>query len=164
MDIRRGLAQDLEQINAIYNHYILTSHCTFDVAEHSMAWRAQWFERFLPQGRHRLFVAEGDAGVEGYVCSMPFRDKAAYATSVEVSIYVAHSSSRRGIATALYDCLFDALAGEQVHRAYAGITLPNDASVALHERFGFHRAALFTEQGNKFDAWWDVAWYEKAVA
>jgi phosphinothricin acetyltransferase len=55
------------------------------------------------------------------------------------------------------------LEGEDVHRAYAGIALPNPASISLHEKFGFKRAALFTEQGRKFGRYWDVAWYEKPL-
>jgi phosphinothricin acetyltransferase len=59
--------------------------------------------------------------------------------------------------------VFDALAHEDVHRALAGIGMPNDASVALHERFGFRRAAHFSEQGRKFGRYWDVDWYERPV-
>ena len=66
--------------------------------------------------------------------------------------------------TQLYKSLFAALLGEDIHRAYAGIALPNPASVALHERFGFKKVAHFTEQGRKFGRYWDVAWYEKALS
>ena len=66
----------------------------------------------------------------------------------------------RGAGSRLYEGLFKALAGEDVHRAYAGIALPNPASVGLHERFGFKRVAHFTEQGRKFGQFWDVVWYE----
>ena len=59
--------------------------------------------------------------------------------------------------------MFKALDGEDVHRAYAGIALPNPASIGLHERFGFKRVAHFTEQGRKFSRYWDVAWYEKPL-
>jgi phosphinothricin acetyltransferase len=69
----------------------------------------------------------------------------------------------RGAGSRLYDGLFKALEGEDVHRAYAGIALPNPASIALHERFGFKRVAHLTEQGRKFDRFWDVAWYEKPI-
>ena len=63
----------------------------------------------------------------------------------------------------IYDELFKQLQGADVHRAYAGIALPNQASIALHERFGFKRVAHFTEQGRKFDRYWDVGWYEKPL-
>jgi len=67
------------------------------------------------------------------------------------------------VGTRLYAALFESLREQDIHRAFAGIALPNPASVALHERFGFKRVALFTEQGRKFDRYWDVAWYEKAL-
>ncbi|MET9802570.1 N-acetyltransferase family protein [Streptomyces sp. NPDC006368] len=97
----------------------------------------------------------------GYATSSPFRPKAAYSTSVEVSVYLAPEAVGRGIGTLLYDRLFGALADEDVHRVYAGIALPNDASVRLHARFGFRHTGTFTEVGRKFGRYWDVAWYEK---
>jgi phosphinothricin acetyltransferase len=69
----------------------------------------------------------------------------------------------RGAGSRLYEGLFKSLEGQDVHRAYAGIALPNPASIGLHERFGFKRVAHFTEQGRKFGRYWDVAWYEKPV-
>jgi phosphinothricin acetyltransferase len=68
-----------------------------------------------------------------------------------------------GIGRMLYERLFAALAEEDVHRAYAGITLPNPASVGLHERFGFTRIGVFTHAGRKFGRYWDVVWYEKQL-
>ena len=69
----------------------------------------------------------------------------------------------RGAGSKLYTELFRSLENEDVHRAYAGVSLPNPASIALHERFGFKRVAHFTEQGRKFGRYWDVAWYEKPL-
>jgi phosphinothricin acetyltransferase len=78
-------------------------------------------------------------------------------------VYVSPTLNGHGIGTALYDNLFRALALEDVHRAYAVMSLPNAASIALHERFGFTRAGFFSEQVRKFGRCWDVAWYEKRV-
>jgi phosphinothricin acetyltransferase len=114
-------------------------------------------------GRHRLLVAVSGGAVGGFACSSRFRPKAAYETSVETTIYLAAEAVGRGAGSRLYGQLFHALEGEDVHRAYAGISLPNPASIALHERFGFKRVAHFTEQGRKFGRYWDVAWYEKPV-
>lgn len=160
--IRPCLEADLEQINDIYNHYILTSAATFDLEPISMDARREWFGHYAETGPHRLLVAvEGDA-VLGYASSGRVRPKAAYLTSVETSVYLAPDAVGRGVGTALYGALFDVLAGEDVHRAYAGITdIPNPASVALHERFGFRLVGRFREQGRKFDRYWDVEWYEK---
>ena len=99
----------------------------------------------------------------GFASSSRFRPKPAYETSVETSVYLAPDSVGRGAGTRLYEGLFKALEGEDVHRAYAGIALPNPASIGLHERFGFKRVAHFTEQGRKFGRYWDVAWYEKQI-
>jgi phosphinothricin acetyltransferase len=77
---------------------------------------------------------------------------------------VTHDQGRRGVGRALYDALFEALETEDVHRAYAGITLPNDASVGLHERFGFRPVGVFDEVGRKFGRYWSVGWYEKDLA
>ena len=82
---------------------------------------------------------------------------------METSAYLAPELVGKGAGSRLYKALFDSLEGEDVHRAYGGIALPNPASIALHEKFGFKRVALFTEQGRKFGRYWDVAWYEKAL-
>ena len=79
-------------------------------------------------------------------------------------IYLDPAWVGRGIGARLYEDLFRVLANEDVHRAYAGITLPNDASAALHERFGFERVGLFEDVGRKLDRFWDVAWFEKRLA
>jgi phosphinothricin acetyltransferase len=159
--VRPGSRDDLEQLNDLYNHYVRTSACTFDIEEISMDERRAWFAGF--GGRYKLFVAVDGDRVLGYSHSKSFRPKHAYETSVEVTVYVAHDAHGRGAGARLYQALFDGLAGEDVHRAYAGITMPNPASVALHARFGFKQVAYFTEQGRKFDKYWDVAWFEKEL-
>ncbi|MFD8547431.1 GNAT family N-acetyltransferase [Streptomyces sp. NPDC059649] len=97
----------------------------------------------------------------GYATSSAFRPKAAYAPSVEVTVYCAPEAAGRGVGTLLYEALFEALAKEDVHRAYAGITQPNEASTRLHTRFGFRHIGTYTEVGRKFGRYWDVAWYQK---
>ncbi|MEJ8648692.1 N-acetyltransferase family protein [Streptomyces sp. MS1.AVA.3] len=103
----------------------------------------------------------GEGALLGYATSSSFRHKAAYAPSVEVTAYCAPHAVGRGIGTLLYTALFEALADEDVHRAYAGITQPNDASTRLHTRFGFRHIGTYTEVGRKFGRYWDVAWYQK---
>lgn len=106
-------------------------------------------------------VSEGR--IVGYASSSRLRPKPAYETSIETSVYLSPESVCRGAGSRLYEGLFKALEGEDIHRAYAGIALPNPASIALHERFGFKRVAHLTEQGRKFDRYWDVSWYEKPI-
>jgi phosphinothricin acetyltransferase len=128
-----------------------------------MEQRRAWFGHYDVVGRHQLLVADEDDRVLGYATSSPWHTRRAYETSVETSIYLAPDATGRGIGTALYARLFEELASEDVHRAYGGLTIPNPASIALHEHFGFERVAYFTEQGRKFGRYWDVAMYEKPL-
>lgn len=161
--VRPATAADLTQLNDLYNHYVRETPITFDIEPITPAQRQEWFTHYDTAGRHRVFVATGGGQVLGYASSSPFRPKQAYETSVETSIYLLSDVTGHGLGGALYEALFAALADEDVHRAYAGMTLPNEASIALHERYGFRRVALFTEQGRKFGRYWDVAWYEKPL-
>ena len=160
--IRSALESDLEKINDLYNEYVRDTHVTFDLEPVAMAKRREWFsDHGGSDGRYRLLVAVVGTELIGYASSSRFRPKPGYDTSVETSIYLAPEATGIGIGTRLYQALFESLGGQDIHRAYAGIALPNPASIALHERFGFKRVAMFTEQGRKFGRYWDVAWFEK---
>jgi phosphinothricin acetyltransferase len=161
--VRPGAESDLAPLNDIYNHYVEETHFTFDVGPITIEARREWFSHYSTTGRHRLLVAVSEGGIVGFACSSRFRPKPAYETSVETTIYLAPGSEGKGSGSKLYTELFKALENEDVHRAYAGISLPNPASIGLHERFGFKRVAHFTEQGRKFGRYWDVAWYEKPL-
>ena len=161
--IRDAGVADLPRINEIYNHYVLTSPVTFDIEPISREQRRGWFERYSSAGPHRLLVAEEGGLVLGYADSHRFRDRPAYDTSIETTVYCAPKAVGRGLGRLLYEALFDALRGEDIHTAIAGITLPNAASVALHERFGFALVGVMHDIGHKFDRYWDVAWYEKRL-
>jgi phosphinothricin acetyltransferase len=160
--IRRGRAEDLGALTAIYNHYVRETAITFDLEPYSVEARRPWFDGFAASGCHQLFVAEEAGQVVGWACTRQFRDKRAYETSAETSVYLAPDAHRRGLGTQLYTRLFEAIAGEDVHRFIAGITLPNEASIALHARFGFERVGVMREVGRKFDRYWDVLWMERA--
>jgi phosphinothricin acetyltransferase len=163
LTIRPGEAGDLAQLNDVYNHYVATSPATFDVEAWTMERRREWFTHYRPSGRYRLLVATEGPRMLGFATSSAHRPKQAYDTSIETTVYVAPDATGRGVGTALYASLFEAVSDEDLHRAYAGITQPNPPSVALHERFGFTSAGLFTEQGRKFGRYWDVAWFEKPL-
>ncbi len=163
LTVQAASEDHLKPINDIYNHYVMQTHCTFDVEPTSIEARREWFAHHGTAGRHRVLVAVLDEAVVGFASSSQFRPKPAYETSVETSIYVAPDMVARGAGSRLYAQLFTLLEEEDVHRAYAGISLPNPASISLHERFGFKRVAHFTEQGRKFGRYWDVAWYEKPL-
>ncbi|EDX85620.1 acetyltransferase, GNAT family [Synechococcus sp. PCC 7335] len=162
--IRNFHPSDIEALVHIYNRYIEETTITFDITPHTIEYRREhWMSHYHASGRHRLLVAECDRKVVGYASSSQFRTKAAYDTSVETSIYLDMSFRAKGIGTQLYTALFGALAKEDVHRAYAGITLPNDVSIGIHQKFGFEQVGLFKEVGRKFGKYWDVAWFEKTI-
>lgn len=163
VQVRPGSESDLEALTDIYNHYVRETPITFDTTIFTPEERRSWLLSHPEDGPYRLMVAtDGDSQrILGYATSSPYRAKPAYATSVETSVYVAPDAGRRGIGTLLYDALFKALADEDVHRAYAGIAQPNEASERLHTRFGFRHVGTYREVGRKFGRYWDVAWYEK---
>ena len=160
--VRSATEGDLAGIDRIYDHYVRTSHATFDVEPPGAARRRSWLLDHAG-GRHRTFVAVDDGRVVGFAGSSRYRPRAAYDTTVETTVYVDPGFVGRGVGGSLYRTLFEAIEGEEVHRALAGIALPNDASIALHERFGFRRVAHFSEQGRKFGRYWDVDWYERPI-
>ncbi|MET8326162.1 N-acetyltransferase family protein [Streptomyces sp. NPDC005181] len=166
LQVRPGVAGDLATLTDIYNHYVRETAVTFDTAPFTPEQRMPWLLSHPEDGPHRLLVAQdvrivGSASVLGYATSSAFRPKTAYATSVEVSVYCAPQAAGQGIGTLLYESLFAALADEDLHRAYAGIALPNNPSVRLHERFGFRHVGTNSAVGRKFGRYWDVGWYEK---
>lgn len=164
MKIRVGEEADLPRLLEIYNHYVEHTHITFDTELVTLEDRHQWFADFGTTGPHRLFVVEAGGSVQGYASSRVFRARRAYDRSVESSVYLAPESGGAGFGSALYERLLDVLREEQgVHRVYGGIAIPNEASVALHQRFGFKLVATFSEVGFKFGRYWDVVWFERSV-
>jgi phosphinothricin acetyltransferase len=161
--IRPATLDDLDRLTEIYNPYVTETAITFDIEVYQPAQRREWFAAHTTGPGHRLLVAEESARVVGYAGTGPFRNKRAYDTTVETTIYLAPEAFGRGIGTVLYTTLFEALARDDVHRAVAGVTLPNDASLALHRRFGFREVGVFRENGRKLGRYWDVMWLEREV-
>jgi len=161
--VRSAVLSDLPQLTDIYNHYVLHTPITFDVSPFAPEERRPWFDAHASTGRHRLIVAEEDGRLVGYASTSRWRPKPAYDTTVEATVYCRHDVIGRGIGTLLYGSLFELLAGEDVHQVVAGVALPNDASVALHQRVGFRKVGVFSEVGRKFDRFWDVAWFERRL-
>jgi phosphinothricin acetyltransferase len=160
--IRPGRESDLPDLVAIYNHYVLHTPITFDLEPYTLDTRRPWLAQFFAgDPRHRLFVAEHDGRVIGWADSHQFRAKAAYDPSVESSVYLDPAVHGRGLGARLYQTLFDALVGHDVHLIMAGITLPNDASIALHRRFGFQSCGVMREVGRKHGRYWDVEWLQR---
>ena len=159
--VRAAESRDLLQLTELYNHYVRSSPATFDLEPVSLESRRAWMSRFAGTGPHRLLVAEARDRIAGYATSGKLREKPAYLTSVETSVYAHPAHQAEGVGTQLYAALFSALQGADVHRAYAGIVVPNPASLALHVRFGFQPIGLYSEVGRKFGRYWDVEWFER---
>ncbi len=115
------------------------------------------------QERHDWLVADAFGEVLGYAYGGAHRAREAYRFTVEVSAYLAAGAQGRGVGAQLYERLFDRLAELGYCNAVAGVTLPNDMSVAFHERLGFTPVGVYHRIGYKFGAWRDVAWYERAL-
>ena len=111
---------------------------------------------------HAWLVAETDGALAGYAYGSPHRTRAAYASSCDVAVYVDPAHARRGIGRALYAELLPLLA-ERHHAAFAGIALPNEASIGLHEAMGFTPVGTYREVGWKLGGWRDVGWWQRLL-
>jgi phosphinothricin acetyltransferase len=162
--IRIATRRDLPQLTEIYNHYVIHTTITFDLEPFTVDGRQAWFDAHLTDARHRLFAADEGGRVVGYASTSRFRQKAAYDTTVEASVYCRPTAVGKGIGRALYQTLFASIAGEDINRIVAGVTLPNEMSIALHRRFGFTPVGTFSANGRKFGRYWDVAWFERPLS
>lgn len=164
MIIRHANEDDLSQIIAMLNPFIEKTAITFDTLPYTPDTRLPWFTQFDTSGRHQCLVAvDQNDRIIGYANSAPLRPKAAYNTSVEVSVYRLSADKFRGVGSELYAALFERLRHEDVHRAHALITLPNAASIALHKKFDFYEVGTLHEAGRKFNQYHDVYWMEKRL-
>ncbi len=153
----------MPRLTEIYNHFVLHTSASFEVEPWTVEARREWLGHYGTSGPYRLLVAEPDGVVQGFATSSRFSGRAAYAHSVETSVYCDPAGLGRGLGTALYTTLLAELAREDLHRAFAGVVLPNDASESLHRRFGFRAVGTYTEVGYKLGRWWDVRWYERPL-
>jgi phosphinothricin acetyltransferase len=161
--IRSATRADLPRLTEIYNFYVINTPITFDLEPFTAEARTPWFEEHSEAGRHRLLVAVEAGTVIGYASTGRFRVKRAYDTTVDSRIYCAPEACGRGLGSKLYTALFEAVAGEDINRIVAGVTIPNEASLALHQRFGFRVVGTFTEVGRKLGRFWDVTQLERPL-
>ena len=161
--ITAGTEDDLVAIVGILNYTAANSIARFETRPVSVAERRDWFGQFSATGPYRLVVARDGDQVLGFACSQRYRDHEAFRETVEVSIALVAGSRGQGVGTALYRALFDRLALEpSVHVALAGIALPNDASVALHRKFGFTEVGTFREYAIKDGQYISSVWMQRA--
>ena len=162
-NIREATLDDAEDINRIANWYIENTTINFDVGSWSLEKRREWVAEFIQaDSPYHLLVGESN-GIIGFACNTRFRPKAAYNRATETTVYIDHNIEPRGRGGVLYEALLARVKTSQFHRAYAVITLPNQASILLHERLGFTQVGAFDEIGHKFGAFHSVAIYEKSI-
>ena len=159
MTVRTADLEDTAQIVEIYNTYVRSSHATFEVEPINAAEMALRMGESI-DGAYRSLVAEENGCIAGYAYGHRFRPRAAYLHSIELSVYIDDRFTGRGIGTALYSILIPDIISKGFHAVIAGISLPNDASIRLHEKFGFEKIAHFREVGLKFERWIDVGYWE----
>lgn len=159
--VRPARERDAAAMLAIYRPVVEETAISFEETAPSPAEFTARLQKYL--AGWRAFVAEDDGQVVGYAYGSSHRERAAYRWSVETTVYVAAGRHRSGIGRALYAELLPALAEAGFCNAYAGIALPNPASVALHEAVGFMRIGSFPRVGYKRGSWRDVAWFHKPL-
>jgi phosphinothricin acetyltransferase len=155
-------ARDAAACAAIYAPHVDGSAVSFEERAPGAGEMAARIERY--SASHAWLVAERDGEVAGYAYATAFNERPAYRWSTSVSVYVAASARGQGVGRALYEALFGRLRERGFRMACAGITLPNEASVALHEKFGFALVGVNRGIGWKHGAWRDVGWYQLELA
>jgi L-amino acid N-acyltransferase YncA len=158
--IRDAVAADAPAIATIYNHYVAETVVTFEedrVTASEMARRlADVHAASLP-----WLVAEQGGEIAGYAYATRWKTRSGYRFSVEITVYLAPAATRRGVGSRLYAELFSRLQQRGIHAVIGGIALPNDASIALHEKFGLRKVAHFEEVGFKLGRWIDVGYWQR---
>jgi L-amino acid N-acyltransferase YncA len=159
--IRAASGQDGAAVAGIYAHYITHTAITFEEQIVDAAAMTGRIEETI--AKYPYLVAEADGKVAGYAYACPHRARASYRWAVDVTVYLDEAYHRRGIGRGLYGVLLPVLKRQGFVTAYAGIALPNAASVGVHEAMGFEWAAVYRNVGFKLGAWRDVGWWGKTL-
>ena len=158
MEIRFCTRLDAAAICEIYNHYVETSVVTFEeklVTCSEMESRIAGTSKQFP-----WLVAQVDQDIVGYAYATAWKPRSAYRHSVETTVYLRNSQKGKGLGFMLYRRLIDELRQQNFHCLIAGISLPNEASIRLHEKLGFEKVAHFKQVGRKFERWIDVGYWQ----
>jgi phosphinothricin acetyltransferase len=163
MRVRAAREEDAAAIAEIYRPFVAESYVSFETEPPDAAEIAR---RMIGAGDlYPWLVAEDDGGrLVGYAYASPFRPRAAYRFTVESTVYVREAAHGRGVGAALYAPLLETLERQGFTQAIGAISLPNDASVRLHERMGFRHAGTYGEVGYKLGRWHDVGLWQRALA
>jgi L-amino acid N-acyltransferase YncA len=158
---RLARADDAAQVQAIYAPFVRDTAISFETDPPAVAEVRRRIQDVLT--RLPWLVRERDGEVLGFAYAGRHRDRLAYQWSVEVTVYVARHARGAGVGRSLYLPLLELLAAQGLVNAYAGITLPNPASVGLHEALGFTPVGVYRESGFKLGAWHDVGWWQRRL-
>ena len=161
VDIRRAKPSDSEQIFEIYRPIVEGTVISFEITPPSIELISSRIASTLKT--HEWLVAESGNEIVGYTYATQYRSRQAYRRSTETTVYVHQDHRSQGVGRSLYLALFESLISRGFRQAYAGIALPNEGSIALHEALGFERIGVFKEAGFKFDGWHDVLWLQRRV-
>lgn len=156
--IRSATADDAAAIAAIYNHYVLHTHITFE--EEPVAPEQVRVRMAQIQSTHPWLVHEQGGSIDGYAYAHKWHTRRSYSRSVETTVYLDKAKHGRGIGSELYEELIRALKSAGMHVAVGAISLPNEGSVALHEKLGFAQVGHFREMGWKLERWVDVGYWQ----
>jgi L-amino acid N-acyltransferase YncA len=159
--IRLACADDAAQVQAIYAPVVRDTAISFEVDPPDVSEMGRRIRGTLT--RLPWLVCERDGEVLGFAYAARHRERAAYRWSVDVSVYVDQQARRAGVGRGLYVSLLALLARQQFAAAHAGITLPNPASVGLHQALGFVPVGVYRAVGFKLGAWWDVGWWQRRL-
>lgn len=159
--IRQAVESDAEQVLSIYRPIVEETAISFELITPTTEEIATRINSALKS--HEWLVACHSSGVTGYAYASQYRPREAYRFAAETTVYVRPDQRGKGVANSLYDALFESLDSKGFRRAYAGIALPNAASVALHKAVGFESIGTFPEAGFKFGLWHDVSWWQRKV-
>ena len=160
-DIRLATVEDADAVRAIYAPCVEDTPISFEYDPPTAAEMGRRIE--TTTGTHPWLVCVLDGSVVGYAYAGPFSARAAYRWTVEVSTYVDADHRGRGVGRALYESLLAVLTRQGFVEAYAGVALPNEASVALHESVGFVHHTTYPDVGYKLGAWHDVGWWRRPL-
>ena len=162
MQIRLATVDDAPSAQAIYAPYVTDTIISFEMTPPGVEEMAARIRKTVSQYPWLVCVTD-DQQICGYVYASSYSDRAAYQWSVNVSVYISSNYQRRKIGRGLYTTLFELLRAQGYINAYAGISLPNPASVGIHEAFGFQPVGVYQKVGYKFGAWHDVGWWAMSL-
>ena len=162
ISLRAAEISDAEAIRTIYNHEVVHTAATFDLVPRTLDDQVSWLQ--ARSGAFSAIVAIGDTGeVVGFGALSPYKERAAYRTSVEDSVYVRRDLGGQGVGSLILGRMVEVAADSGFHTIFARINASGEASIALHRKWGFELVGIEREVGRKFNRWHDVALMQRLL-